>query len=138
VAAELVITSVLTNDGTVSGLVSDRVNPSIAEDKEDLPFVVYELQAGDRWQAHDGYTGVGVFTYVMRCFAATRVGATALADAVRIALDHLAETTVSGQTVLNATSLGSDETFEYRDEGAQTPVYETSVDFDFYVREAVS
>jgi len=139
VAAENVLNSVLAADATVSGLVSDRIFPSLAEAKETLPFIIHELIASDRYQAADGYTGLAQLTYQIRCFAATRGGATALADAVRIALDHTAAaSTVSGQTVLVCTALGSDEAIEYRDEGAQTPVYETSMDFDVFIREAVT
>lgn len=137
-AAENVIRSVLVNDATVSGLVSTRIRPGIAKAKETLPYIVFEMIAANRWQGHDGYTGVGQFTYTFRCYAATKAGATALADAVRIALDHLPETTVSGQTILVTWSLGSDEDITFRDEGGQVPVYETSIDFDIIVREAVS
>lgn len=137
-AAENVIRSVLENDASVSFLVGTRIRPDTAQPNETLPYVVFEMIASNRWQAHDGYTGVGQFTYVFRCFSTTKGGATTLAKVVRIALDHLPETTVTGQTVLVITVLGSDETFEYRGESAQNVVYETSIDMDIYVREDVS
>lgn len=141
-AAESVIFNVLSNNATVTALVGSgadaRVNPSFADNKETLPYVVFEMIATDRWQAADGYTGTGQMTYEFRCFASTRLGATALRNAVRIALDHLSETTVSGQTVLVITAMDGDESTEFRDEGGQVPVYMSSIDMEIYVREAVS
>lgn len=142
-AANLVIASVLTNDAAVAALVNDRVNPSIAEPDangaaETLPYIVFEMEASDPWQAADGHTGTTTLIYSIRCFAATRSGSTVLREAVRLALDHLPETTVSTQTVLLMRYVGSDETFEYRNQGGQEPVYESSLDFDTYVREVVS
>ena len=137
-AAENVIRSVLVNDATVAALVSTRIRPDIAKANEALPFVVFEMIASNRYQAADGYTGLGQFTYEFRCMASTRSGATALSDAVRIALDHLATTTVSGQTIEVVTVLSSDESIEFRDEAGQVPVYVTSLDMDIFVREAVS
>ncbi len=137
-AAENVIRNVLENDAGVSLLVGTRIRPDTAQPNETLPYVVFEMIAADRWQAHDGPTGVGQFTYTFRCFSTTKAGATTLAKVVRIALDHLPETTVTGQTVLVITVLGSDEAFEYRGASAQDVVYESSIDMDVYVREAVS
>lgn len=137
-AAEKVIRSVLANDATVAALVGTRIRPRFAKAKETLPYVVFTMIAGDPWQAADGYTGTGVYTYEFRCFADTPLGSTALQDAVRIALDHLPETTVDGQTVLVITVVDRDETFEFRDEAAQKPVFETSLDMNIFVREAVS
>ena len=137
-SAENVIRSKLINNATVAALVSTRVRPSIAKANETLPYVVFEQIASNRYQATDGYTGVGQITYEFRCMATTRSGASALLKAVRIALDHLSETTVSGQTVLVITALDGDEDFEFRDKDSQTPVYVSSLDMDIYVREAVS
>ncbi len=141
-AAESVIFDVLSTDGTVIALVGSganaRVNPSFADARETLPYVVFEMIATDRWQAGDGYTGMGQMTYEFRCFATTRLGATALRDAVRIALDHLPTTTVDDQTVEVITALDGDESIDFRDEDSQTPVYMSSIDMEFYVREAVS
>lgn len=137
-AAEKVIRSVLANDATVSGLVGTRIRPRVAKAKETLPYVVFELTAADPWFAADGPTGTGVFTYEFRCFAATPLGATDLQNAVRIALDHLPETTVEDQTVLVTTVIGRSEAEEFRDEASQKPVFETELEMNIYVREAVS
>lgn len=137
-AAEKVIRSVLLDDATVFALVKTRIRPRQAKAKETLPYVVFRMEAGDPWQAADGYTGVGVFTYEFLMYADTPLGATELQDAVRIALDHLPETTVGGQTVLVITVIGRSEAEEFQDEDSQKPVFETSLDMNIFVREAVS
>lgn len=137
-AAENVIRSILINDATVAALVSTRVRPDIAKANEALPYVVFDMVAEDAFQAADGYTGLGQFTYDVDCMASTRTGATALANAVRIALDHLPTTTVSGQTVEVITVFGRNQSVEFRDEGSQVPVYITTLEMNIFVKEAVS
>lgn len=137
-AAEKVIRSVLVNNAAVFALVGTRIRPRWAKAKETLPNVVFEMTAGDPWFAADGPTGTGVFTYEFRCYADTPLGATALQNAVRIALDHLPETTVEDQTVLVTTVIGRSEAEEFRDEAAQKPVFETELEMNIYVREAAS
>ena len=100
--------------------------------------MVFEQIASNRYQTADGHTGLVQITYEFRCMATTRAGATALLAAVRIALDHLPTTTVSGQTVEVITALDGDEDIEFRDKDSQVPVYVSSLDMDVFATEAVS
>jgi len=136
--AENVIYSVLKNNAGVAALVGTRIYPNEAEPRSTLPLVIYERTDTEPWQAADGYTGVCEAEYSFDCWATTQTAATALRAAVRIALDHLTPTTVSGQTITQSIYNGGDERTERRDEGATEPLYVASVDFKFFVTEATS
>jgi len=133
-----VIYHVLASDASVAALVSTRIYPNIADTKATLPYIVYEVMAASRYQTNDGYTGLGQFTYNIRCFSSSYGGAKALAQLARLALDNLKNNTYSGQTIQMITCLGNDEGFEYRDADAEEAVYEVGLDFDVFVTEATS
>ena len=56
---EEAIYSILSNDATVSGLVSARIYPMLVPQEQSLPAIAYqEISAPDRFYAHDGPVGI--------------------------------------------------------------------------------
>ena len=137
-AGEPVIHSVLANDAGVAALVGARISPMRADLNETLPFVVYAREATDPWQATDGFTGMTVGSYSFECYAATEAEVVALHKAVRLAFDNLSTTTVGGETVEQATWIGGSNDVVERGAGSAEPVYLATLDFDVFIREAVS
>lgn len=132
-AAELVIFDVLSNDAAVSALVSDRIYPDEAEPNATAPYIVYEMPSMEPFNTTQGYTGLGNWTHVVQCYAATRIACNDLARKVFDAFKDLSPTTVGGQTVSVTTVSGGSDGTDRRTLGSQEPLYWRQVDFDVFV-----
>lgn len=85
-SAETALRAALVADATVAGLVSDRVRAERAEEDDARPFVVYTRVSSEPFAALAGPVLATRVTLEVQCWADTRAGAEALADAVTAAV----------------------------------------------------
>ena len=85
--------SAITGDGTVSGLVDDRVFPDVADGSTVAPFVVYLNPSTDGDTTHDGVREIEFPLVQINCYATTKSAAITLANAINSVLDG---NTISG------------------------------------------
>ena len=85
--------SAITGDGTVSGLVDDRVFPDVADGSAVAPFVVYSNPSTDGDTTHDGGREIEFPLVQINCYATTKAAAITLANAINSVLDG---NTISG------------------------------------------
>lgn len=98
---ELVVNKVLSNDGTVSGLVSTRVYPDQAPEGSSVPYVVIHRIVGTEEKAKGGVEPTKETRLQVDCFAGTKDGANDLADGVESALKGYSGTTYGTITVVS-------------------------------------
>lgn len=83
---ETALYSILANNAGVAALVGTRIHPNEAPDNATVPFIVYSQVSGSSDLAMDGPTGAADGQWQFSCWAATKTGATVLAEKVRLAL----------------------------------------------------
>ena len=95
---EASIFSILSGDGTVSGLVSSRIYPNVIPQNTALPAIIYSQVSGQRQHTlastDDMVPSLWQFTVVAETYAELR----GISDAVRGALDNYSDT--SGGVVI--------------------------------------
>lgn len=89
------IRAILAADGTVTGLVSTRIYPDRLPQNVTLPAIVYEHDAELSHDHHGGLSGFADSYVIVTAYARTRLSATAIQDAVRLALAHYQGTSAS-------------------------------------------
>lgn len=86
-AVEKAIRSILVDDGTVAGLVGNRIYPLVRPDGTGSPAITYQQISGFRDHVMTGPSGFVESRFQLNCWADTYAEADALADAVRSAVD---------------------------------------------------
>lgn len=117
----------LVADGTVGGLVGQRVYPMVAPPNGTLPAIVYQKISGVRVQSHDGPTGLARPRFQFACMAATYTAAKGLANAVRACLDGYSGTTDGVRTFVALLQMEMDVYSYETDEAANS--FTVLVDF---------
>jgi hypothetical protein len=123
-AIEPSLVATLTGDATVAALVGSRVYPTVAKRDATLPLIVYQRITTDRYDSLATVADLAAGRFQVACWADSYAGASALADAVRAALDHQSlaiDYVVAG-------SLTPDATGQYTQSGtyASQPAYESA------------
>jgi len=124
-----VIYDVLTEDSTVSTLVSTRVYPSYADTKATYPLVTYDVVSNVATVAKGTVSLVDVYRVQVNCIATTYAGAIALAVAVRSALEGFSGLAEAGYYMV-VTTLYDGEVDLVHDED----VYGRAIDFRMKVK----
>jgi hypothetical protein len=93
-----VIYSLLSNDASVSALVSTRIYPSLAIENVVYPYIVYENTANEPTNDKDGKSTLDTLTYNIEIYTETLSESNTLGINVRNVLDRYAGT-VSGKVV---------------------------------------
>jgi len=78
---------ILAGDSAIAALVGARIYPALLPQPPTFPALTYQVVSGFRHTQMDGPPGVNRARLQIDCWAATYIGAEALADAVRLALD---------------------------------------------------
>ena len=78
----------LTNDAPISGLVSTRVFPELADQEQAAPYIVYNIRSNDPSDVQGGPSALDTASVEVNCYAPTYAGAIELSDAVRTCLDR--------------------------------------------------
>tara|TARA_R110002020_G_scaffold1629_3_gene7338 strand:+ start:2399 stop:2845 length:447 start_codon:yes stop_codon:yes gene_type:complete len=131
------IYDILSNDASVTGLVSTRIYPNVAKQTSAFPFLVYrtisvdptdtkggEIKGGTP-DPSDGQSPLDTNTFEVLCFSETYSEAVNLAVKVRAALDRNTGTYV-GVKVQGLSYLSSTEYFDIKGEGEGIYVQELS------------
>jgi hypothetical protein len=110
-SVEAAIYTILKADGTVTALVggaaSPRIYPIGIPQGKSVPAVVYQQIAGDRPKSTGGTIGFCDALFQVTCWDDDLLGARALADAVRDALDDYTGTPVAGgNTIMQCSVVG--------------------------------
>ena len=122
----------LSNDAGVSGYVEDRIYPNAPPRGVSLPYVVYELLAGNLVRHQTGYSSIRTDHYVITAWARTEYEASNIREAIISALSQ----SQSGQLGDPADPLDvvwvsvtdyMPETIEYPT-GAESPIFGYSVE----------
>lgn len=77
----------LTANAGVAALVGDRVYPVKMPQKAAFPAIVYAKSGGARSHSNDGSSGFNRAVFALDCWAASLAQASAVANAVRLAVD---------------------------------------------------
>lgn len=78
----------LTNDAPISGLVSTRVFPELADQEQAAPYIVYNIRSNDPSDVQGGPSALDTASVEVNCYAPTYAAAIELSDAVRTCLDR--------------------------------------------------
>lgn len=90
---EKAIYSLLTGDGTLTGLVSTRIFPVLIPQKTTMPAIAYEQTSGARVHATDGPAGQVNSRWQFNCWGSSYASVRAVANALREAIDGYSGTT---------------------------------------------
>lgn len=86
----------LTSDGTITGLVSTRINPSRPTNDTTLPYVVYTLQDVQPFNNLDGISTLRQYTYTVEYWSVTQSTNIEVGNAVFARLNGWRDDTVQG------------------------------------------
>lgn len=95
---EAVLFSILSNNATVSSLISSRIHPNIIKQSVALPAICYQGISGPREYALDGALGLVAARIQVNCFAETYAEVKELSEAVRVCLSGYSGT-VNGRQI---------------------------------------
>ena len=87
-----VVYSLLSNDATVSALVSTRIYPSLAIEDVAYPYIVYEQTGNNPTDDKDGVSSLDTLSYDIEIYTETLADSNTLGVAVRNVLDRYAGT----------------------------------------------
>ena len=87
-----VVYSLLSNDATVSALVSTRIYPSLAIENVVYPYIVYENTGNTPTDDKDGVSSLDTLAYDIEIYTETLADSNTLGVAVRNVLDRYAGT----------------------------------------------
>jgi hypothetical protein len=131
---EEVLFYILTNDSTVSGIISTNVYPNDAPQSTSLPFIVYDQIGGERGYTMSGADGLVDSLWQISCYESTPEYAKTLSTAVRNALSAYSGTV--GSVIVKLMLLDSEGDIPYFDEGMESKkVYAKRLDFRVWYAE---
>lgn len=119
--AEKHLTNRLKRNSAVRTLISSRVYPVVAPSDASLPYLVYSRNSTEFINSSDGYTGSAIANITISSWASTYIGAKALADAVRAALDGWRDHGLSPKIDL-ASIVNESDAILSPEEGSEFPV----------------
>lgn len=122
----------LREDTGVASLVNDRIYPLVAPQRAELPLLTYQRVDGERIRTLAGPTGSAHPRLQINCFATTYRDAKTLAEAVRLALDGLADTTMDDVSVASVGLLNEIDMTESPVSGEEIPVSHIAMDFEIW------
>ena len=82
------IFSTLSADAGLSALVGNRIYPLVAADATEPPYIIFSRVATVPAESHEAPSGLDVTTVQFSCFAKKFSTASAIADALRAALEQ--------------------------------------------------
>lgn len=83
-----VIYDLLSNDVTVSGLVSARIYPDTVPQNAEFPYIAYTVTSTTPTDAKDGASELDTVSFQVDCYAREYATAQTIAEGVRAALDR--------------------------------------------------
>lgn len=104
-SAETELRALLVADSAVAALVGTRVSADRAEQGAAMPFVVFGRTSTQPVQCLDGSVLLSAVSIDVQCWANTRAGADALADAVTAAIRGVPQQSVPGRAGVYDTDL---------------------------------
>ena len=131
------VRAILAADAGVSALVGTRIYPDRLPQNVTYPAITYEMYSEDSFEAMDGLLGIAEATIEVTCWASTRLVASSVQDAVRLALANY-QGTSSGVVVrrihTGVGGTGRDEP----DDSSDLPTYFHERDYHAFYCEATS
>lgn len=82
----------LSNDATVSGLVSTRIFPEVADQEQAMPYIVYNIRSNDPSDVQTGPSALDTASIEIACYSTSYTQVIDVASAVRLALDRVGGT----------------------------------------------
>ena len=122
------IYNLLSNDPTVSGLVSTKIFPYLAIEDINEPYIVYSQEGLEPTDDKDGVSRLDTIQYDIEMWDTNAINIKALADAVRDVLDRYTGT-VEGLNIQSVKYMGEDT--QYMDEKSR--IYLTMQSYSFRV-----
>ena len=123
------IYSILSNDATVSAMVSTRIFPIVAAQDTAFPFVVYTITNQEPSMTKDGVSPLDTISVQIDCYALEYDANVTLSNAVRSALDFYTGT-VQSQAIQRIRFQGQNDGEYDEDLG----VFWQSLDFDIRLK----
>lgn len=122
----------LSNESTITAIVSTRIFPLIVPQDQSYSAITYDRTSGDPEMTNDGESGLIEANFVLNCWATTYAGAKALSEALRLVLGGFGKSTMGAVTVnRSAMTDDSDVTPEY--EGNTSRIKAFGVAFDLQI-----
>ena len=132
---EQAIYSILTNDATVSGLVSSRVYPNKVPQGVSLPAVTYQQISGRREHTMAESIGMVESRFQINCWDDSYSGTRTLSNAVRNVLDSITSGTYSSTFIYTAFLDNEGDMPEVAEGADQLTVYGKRLDFIIWFKE---
>ena len=134
------IYNTLNDDATLTAAVAARVYPGFAPASATRPYVTFQIISDGNEQQMTAPTTLAHALVQVDCWSESSVTTETVANAVRGALSgvqHTVESTSSVEISAAAAEVGGErETIELSDDGSQTQLFRTSIDFSVWYRRA--
>ena len=131
------VRAVLAGNGAVAALVSTRIYPDRLPQNVTLPAISYAIYSEDSIEAMGGMTGLAETIIEVRCWSSTRLQATAMSDAVRLALASY-QGTSAGVVIRRIHPDLGDVGRDEPDDSSDKPIYWHERDYHAFYCEATS
>lgn len=126
-----------TDVAAVSALVGSRISPNLRKQDATLPAIGYQGSGSRHVKSHSGLDGLRRQRVDLNCYAATYAEVTALAEAVRVALDGQYGL-VFGANTLSFLLLDGSGIYEAPIDATDKGVHTVNMDFAVWHEEATS
>jgi len=130
---ETVLFSLL-NDSDITDLVSDRIYPTILDQKASMPAITYQQVTGVRVHTMNGAIGMCKSTFQVNCWASTYRETRQLSEVVRKTLDGYSGTVDSFQ-IYTVLLRNEGDMFDAVAENDKLDKYAKRLDFEIWFKE---
>lgn len=122
----------LSTDPTLSGLVGTRIYPDEADQKDLLPYIVYEVDSEEGTPHMLGVASLAQTNIQFTVWAATSISRSAINDALRVLLDGKIGVTFGTVEIRAIRNTNAIDTKGNPDDGTQNNNFGTFNDYDFW------
>jgi len=123
------LVAMLAAEGTISTLVGSRIFVNKAPQGAALPHIIITQMGTEENVRLDGSAGMRFVEFDIDCKADRSLESQTLGDAVRVFLDDQLEASAGSQTISAAILNGEQSSYEPPEDGSDTGVHNTLLDF---------
>ena len=122
------IYNILSNDATITDIVSTRIFPSVAPQTTQFPFIIYDITGVDPNDTKDGASTLDTNDVMISCYSETYSEASDLAQKIRVAMDRINEGTYGDETIQSSQFQSYNDIFD--DTSGDAGIYRKALDFE--------
>ena len=122
------IYNILSNDATITDIVSTRIFPNVAPQTTQFPFIIYDITGVDPNDTKDGASTLDTNDVMISCYSETYSEASDLAQKIRVAMDRINEGTYGGETIQSSQFQSYNDIFD--DTSGDSGIFRKALDFE--------